>query len=111
MLEFAIEVTPEAMVMQGSATSKVFPERVLKLCDEHSLIAIVTEPSAPQGAKPGVIMLNAGVLHRVGPHRLHVLLGRELAERGFLHLPSRLVRHWRQPSSRGHAFVQGKLGR
>jgi pimeloyl-ACP methyl ester carboxylesterase len=30
-----------------------------------------------------VIVLNAGVLHRVGPHRLHVALTRRLAERGF----------------------------
>jgi pimeloyl-ACP methyl ester carboxylesterase len=30
-----------------------------------------------------VTLLNAGVLHRVGPHRLHVLLARRLAERGF----------------------------
>ncbi|HHH28085.1 MAG TPA: hypothetical protein ENK57_07040 [Polyangiaceae bacterium] len=29
-----------------------------------------------------VICLNAGVLHRVGPHRLHVDLGRRLARRG-----------------------------
>jgi pimeloyl-ACP methyl ester carboxylesterase len=30
-----------------------------------------------------VIVLNAGVLHRVGPHRLHVSLTRRLAERSF----------------------------
>jgi pimeloyl-ACP methyl ester carboxylesterase len=30
-----------------------------------------------------VIVLNAGVLHRVGPHRLHVTLTRRLAGRGF----------------------------
>jgi pimeloyl-ACP methyl ester carboxylesterase len=31
---------------------------------------------------PGVIILNAGVLHRVGPHRLHVVLARRLAAAG-----------------------------
>lgn len=29
-----------------------------------------------------MLFLNAGVLHRVGPHRLHVLLARQLAEQG-----------------------------
>ena len=71
------------MVMQGSAASKAFPERVLSLCDDHGLVAIATDPVSPDPARPAVIMLNAGVLHRVGPHRLHVLLGRELALRGF----------------------------
>lgn len=33
-------------------------------------------------ARPAVLVLNAGVLHRVGPHRLHVTLARRLAERG-----------------------------
>jgi pimeloyl-ACP methyl ester carboxylesterase len=41
-----------------------------------------TEP-ATAGAPPTVIFLNAGVLHRVGPHRLHVTLARLLAECGF----------------------------
>ncbi len=69
--------------MQGSATSKAFREHVLTPGDEGSLIAIATEPAATDAARPVVLMLNAGVLHRVGPHRLHVLLGRELAARGF----------------------------
>ena len=30
-----------------------------------------------------MVILNAGVLHRIGPHRLHVVLARRLAERGF----------------------------
>lgn len=53
------------------------------------LIAIVSKPSRGEAAvvdpaRPIVILLNAGVLHRVGPHRLHVTLARQLARRGFL---------------------------
>jgi pimeloyl-ACP methyl ester carboxylesterase len=33
-----------------------------------------------------VLLLNAGVLHRVGPHRLHVILARQLAARGLTSL-------------------------
>lgn len=56
-------------------------ERVLRLGSEGHLVAIATDPPAPLAA-PGVIFLNAGVLHRVGPHRLHVLLARRLAAAG-----------------------------
>lgn len=56
-------------------------ERVLNLGSAGHLVAIATDPPAPVGA-PAVIFLNAGVLHRVGPHRLHVLLARRLAAAG-----------------------------
>ncbi|MDR6840522.1 alpha/beta fold hydrolase [Pseudoxanthomonas sacheonensis] len=49
--------------------------------DEENLVAIVSEPSPPKKV-PNVLILNAGVLHRVGPHRLHVHLARSLAAAG-----------------------------
>lgn len=57
-------------------------ERVLKLGPERNLLSVVT-PAAGTSAGVGVIFLNAGVLHRVGPHRLHVKLARHAAARGF----------------------------
>lgn len=61
-------------------------ERTLLFGDGKSLVGIVTEPATPQpaGQRPAVILLNAGVLHRVGPNRLHVRLARKLADAGFL---------------------------
>ena len=50
---------------------------------ENELLAIVSRPSHMLTGRPIVLMLNAGVLHRVGPHRLHVSLARQLVERGF----------------------------
>jgi hypothetical protein len=50
---------------------------------EGQLVGIVSHPpraGAPD--RPAVILLNAGVLHRVGPHRLHVLLARQIAAGG-----------------------------
>ena len=35
----------------------------------------------PRGA-PAVLLVNAGVIHRIGPHRLHVRLARRLAQAG-----------------------------
>jgi pimeloyl-ACP methyl ester carboxylesterase len=49
------------------------------------LVGIVTAPSpARTAAEPvGVIFLNAGVVHRVGPSRLYVALARRLSAAGF----------------------------
>lgn len=59
----------------------VVKERVAWFGDEGNLVAIVSDPPAP-GPVPNMLILNAGVLHRVGPHRLHVHLARSLAARG-----------------------------
>lgn len=64
-----------------SLEQAVVTERVVWFGDEENLVAIVSEPSPPSQV-PGVLILNAGVLHRVGPHRLHVHLARSLAARG-----------------------------
>ena len=46
-----------------------------------ALFGILTRASASR--EVGVLILNAGLLHHVGPFRLHVLLARLLGERGF----------------------------
>lgn len=64
---------------------------------EANLIGILCEPSLPDSStrsptatrdavRPVVVFLNAGVIHRVGPHRLHVKLARQLAARGIASL-------------------------
>lgn len=62
-------------------------ENALLFGPDKSLVGIVTEPArgAP-GPRRGVIILNAGVLHRVGPNRAHVQLARALAAAGFVAL-------------------------
>ncbi len=60
-------------------------EQALLFGPGKSLAAVVSEPAKPSGA-PALILLNAGVLHHVGPNRLHVRLARELASRGVLSL-------------------------
>ena len=49
----------------------------------RSLSGILTEPAGHEAAeRPAVLLLNAGLLHRVGPNRLHVVLARRLAAAG-----------------------------
>ena len=57
-------------------------EQVLELGPDRNVVAIATEPALPRRG-PAVLLVNAGVIHRVGPHRLHVRLARALAEAGF----------------------------
>lgn len=56
-------------------------DEVLDVGGARELVAILSRPCGTP--RVGVVILNAGVLHRVGPHRLHVNLGRRLAARGF----------------------------
>ena len=52
----------------------------------QGLVGVITDPPGVPGRRgeglPGAILLNAGVIHRVGPSRLYVHLARELAAIG-----------------------------
>jgi pimeloyl-ACP methyl ester carboxylesterase len=60
-------------------------ETALLLGHTRSLVGIITDSSGAEGRDdlPGIILLNAGVVHRVGPNRLYVKLARNLAASGF----------------------------
>ncbi len=51
---------------------------------DGSLFGIVTHPMAHNLRRAGVIVLNAGQVHHIGPNRLHVDLARHLASSGFV---------------------------
>lgn len=59
-------------------------ERALLFGPECSLLGILTGGGARSAQAPavGVIVLNAGFLHRIGPNRLHVKIARHLAALG-----------------------------
>jgi len=52
----------------------------------RSLVGIITDPHTVVNAHnhPAIVLLNAGVLHRVGPNRLYVKIARKLASAGFV---------------------------
>jgi pimeloyl-ACP methyl ester carboxylesterase len=60
-------------------------EKALLFGRSKSLVGILTEPprGTPAGSRPGVLLLNAGVLHRVGPNGMYVAIARALAAQGF----------------------------
>lgn len=59
-------------------------ERAQLFGASRHLVGVLTQPldPAPPG-RPGILIFNAGFLHRVGPFRLHVTLARELVRQGF----------------------------
>lgn len=62
-------------------------ETALLLGRDRSLVGILTEsrsPAAEPAARPGVLLLNAGLVHHIGPNRLYVHLARRLADMGYV---------------------------
>jgi pimeloyl-ACP methyl ester carboxylesterase len=58
------------------------PERVLQLRRDQGLLGILTPAPPAKAADFACILMNAGVVHRIGPHRLNVKVARHLAEQG-----------------------------
>lgn len=57
------------------------------LFSAQSLVGVLTKADEDgDTSRPIIVFLNAGMVHRVGPNRLHVRLARELAGRGFASL-------------------------
>jgi pimeloyl-ACP methyl ester carboxylesterase len=50
----------------------------------RSLVGILSHPADFDPARPAVLLLNAGLMHRAGPYRVYVKLARQLASLGFL---------------------------
>ena len=57
-------------------------ERVLRFGDSDNLIGIHTS-SAASSKRPGIVLVNSGVVHRAGPNRLYVNIARQLAAVGY----------------------------
>lgn len=59
-------------------------EQAFRLGPRQSLLGLVTESVDPPPAadRPTFVILNAGIIHRVGPSRMSVLLARALAAEG-----------------------------
>lgn len=58
-------------------------EEAVQFGKPGSLVGIVTNPEPGNENKPAVILLNPGIVHRVGPGRIYVKIARALAAQGF----------------------------
>lgn len=57
-------------------------ERAARFGRSNHLVGIVSAAEGELGLRIGLIMINAGLVYRVGPARLHVQMARELAVHG-----------------------------
>jgi pimeloyl-ACP methyl ester carboxylesterase len=58
-------------------------ERVVRFGPDQSLVGILTMPKGPVADRPYVVIVNAGIIHRVGPNRLYVDMARAVGALGF----------------------------
>lgn len=58
-------------------------EQIIYFGENRNLLGILTIPEQARPGAPTVVLLNAGLLHRVGPNRLHVTVARRLAAKGY----------------------------
>ncbi|HMI88277.1 MAG TPA: alpha/beta fold hydrolase [Polyangiaceae bacterium] len=74
-----------AALVVASRAGQPVQERALAYDDEERLFGILTQRVEPIGrrARTALLFLNVGSNHHVGPHRMYVGLGRELAALGF----------------------------
>jgi len=59
-------------------------EKAVLFGDAETLTGVLTQPGGGgcQPGLPALVILNAGFIHRVGPHRIHVKLARDIASLG-----------------------------
>ena len=66
-----------------AALTEGFREQVALVGRDSSLVAIIARPrTAPDSDPPAIVILNTGIIHRVGHHRMYVTLSRALAAAG-----------------------------
>lgn len=74
------EDTSQAQARAG----KDFVDHAVVFGEDNHLVGVVSTPeTAAIGQRPGVIFVNAGLDHRVGPRGLYVALSRRIAALGF----------------------------
>lgn len=59
-------------------------ESTFRFGRDNSLVGTLSTPSAAHRADVAFVLPNAGVIHRVGPHRINVKLARHLARAGLV---------------------------
>lgn len=57
-------------------------EIALSLGADKNLVGVLTLPDGPR-SRVAALLLNAGVVHRIGPHRTNVKIARYLAQQGY----------------------------
>lgn len=60
-----------------------FQEEAILFGKNRSLFGILHTTTQSQNERPAIVMINAGTVHRIGPHRLYIKMARHWADLGF----------------------------
>ena len=73
------------MIESAGSNLKRVSEHAIVFGRQKSLVGIVTStvPSTAQDSRPAMVILNTGIIHRVGHNRMYVALSRTLADAGY----------------------------
>ena len=76
---------PDTIRAMSPPRSPQIVERALTFGDGATLVAVTSEtlPATADAGRPAVLVLNAGIVHRIGPARNSVELARHIAREGF----------------------------
>ena len=78
------EPTPAPIMRLGTTGADAVDEQPILLRNDPLLFGIATQPTKGEVRRRGVILLNSGGDHHVGPRRMHVWLARRWARRGYV---------------------------
>ena len=78
----AVRAATPAAVEADPAPAPVLDERVVGFGE--GLVGVLTVPTGRTPRRTAVVLLNAGLVHRMGPFRLYVQLARRLAAKGYV---------------------------
>ncbi len=59
-------------------------EKIIQFGDENNMVGLVTLPDIVDENQPAILILNSGLIHRIGPYRMSVDLARNMAKQGFV---------------------------
>jgi alpha-beta hydrolase superfamily lysophospholipase len=74
----------ERLQLTGGDGDATITERPLWMGEDPMLFGIVSEPRAGEVRRRGVVLLNSGGDHHIGPRRMYVSLARRWAQRGYV---------------------------
>src|SRR5260370_40275597 len=77
---------PNALMKDAFIKSSSMKEEAVLFGEKKSLVGVVTDPPTTTGnhLRPPVILLNPGIVHRVGPGRIYVKIALALVAAGFV---------------------------
>jgi alpha-beta hydrolase superfamily lysophospholipase len=78
------ELPPPEQIMRLGTAADAIDEQPILLRTDPLLFGIATHPAKNEVRRRGVILLNSGGDHHVGPRRMHVWLARRWARRGYV---------------------------